>query len=88
MAAHRGDKRAGQPHEFEPIYIKGGCVGLDTSGEESSPLSCLRVETFTLYQAYPSGLTEVRRLGNLKPDGARPAQQLSQGKLHILDGAR
>lgn len=79
--------RSGRNRKYG-IYIKGGCVGLDTSGEESSPLSCLRVETFTLYQAYPSGLTEVRRLGNLKPDGARPAQQLSQGKLHILDGAR
>ena len=49
------------------IYIHGGCVGIDTSGEPDSPLSCLRIDTFTLYQAYPGGLTEVTRLAHLKP---------------------
>ncbi len=49
------------------IYIHGGCVGIDTSGEEDSPLSCIQVETFTLYQAHPSGVTEVERLKSLKP---------------------
>jgi calcineurin-like phosphoesterase family protein len=52
------------------IYIQGSCVGIDTSGESDSPLSCIQVETFTLYQAYPSGITEVERLKALKP---RPA---------------
>ncbi|HEX5733109.1 MAG TPA: metallophosphoesterase family protein [Blastocatellia bacterium] len=49
------------------IYIHGSCVGMDTSGESDSPLSCMRVETFTLYQAHPSGRTEVDRLRALKP---------------------
>lgn len=49
------------------IYIHGSCVGLDTSGEAESPLSCIQVETFTLYQAHPSGKTEVERLRSLKP---------------------
>lgn len=49
------------------IYIHGGCVGIDTSGEEDSPLSCIQVETFTIYQAHPSGATEVERLKSLKP---------------------
>ncbi|HEY7545748.1 MAG TPA: metallophosphoesterase [Blastocatellia bacterium] len=49
------------------IYIHGGCVGIDTSGEEDSPLSCIQVESFTLYQAHPSGVTEVERLKSLKP---------------------
>jgi serine/threonine protein phosphatase 1 len=49
------------------IYIHGSCVGLDTSGETDSPLSCLNVESFTLYQAHPSGTTEVERLGHRKP---------------------
>jgi len=49
------------------IYIHGGCVGIDTSGETDSPLSCIQVETFTLYQAYPAGRTEVERLRALKP---------------------
>ncbi len=49
------------------IYINGSCVGMDTSGDSESPLSCIQVETFTLYQAHPSGLTDVERLRALKP---------------------
>src|ERR1044071_4395503 len=49
------------------IYIHGGCVGIDTSGDPESPLSCIRVENFTLYQAHPSGRTEVERLKSRKP---------------------
>ncbi|HET9530793.1 MAG TPA: metallophosphoesterase family protein [Blastocatellia bacterium] len=49
------------------IYIHGSCVGIDTSGENESPLSCIQVETFTLYQAYPNGRTEVERLRSQKP---------------------
>lgn len=49
------------------IYINRSCVGIDTSGDEDSPLSCVRVDSFTLYQAYPSGVTEVERLARSKP---------------------
>jgi serine/threonine protein phosphatase 1 len=49
------------------IYIHNGCVGIDTSGDDSSPLSCVQVETFTLYQSHPSGTTEVKRLKHRKP---------------------
>lgn len=49
------------------IYISHGCVGIDTSGEDESPLSCVQVESFTLYQAHPSGTTEVERLKHRKP---------------------
>ena len=53
-------------HRHFGIYIHGDCVGIDTSGEQDSPLSCLRVDNFTLYQAYPRGVTEVKRLSHLK----------------------
>lgn len=49
------------------IYIHGGCVGIDTSGLDDSPLSCVNVETFALYQAHPNGKTEVERLRARKP---------------------
>jgi len=52
------------------IYIHNACVGIDTSGEEGSPLSCIQVETFTLYQSYPSGTTEVERLKHRKPSAS------------------
>jgi serine/threonine protein phosphatase 1 len=50
------------------IYICGSCVGLDTSGEDDSPLTCIQVETFTVFQAYPDGITSVERLAALKPE--------------------
>lgn len=62
--------RDGRQRRFG-IYIHGSCVGLDTSGESESPLSCIQVETFTLYQAHPSGATEVERLSARKPAAAR-----------------
>jgi len=62
--------RDGRQRRFG-IYIQGSCVGLDTSGDLESPLSCLQVETFTLYQAHPSGTTEVERLRARRPAVAR-----------------
>jgi serine/threonine protein phosphatase 1 len=62
--------REGRTRRFG-IYIRGNCVGLDTSGDAESPLSCLCVETFTLYQAHPSGVTEVERLRSFKPAALR-----------------
>jgi len=76
--------RSGRNRKYG-IYIRGGCVGMDTSGEENSPLSCLRVETFTLYQAHPGGLTDVRRLGKLKPQVARLSERGSQAGLRVAD---
>jgi len=62
--------RDGRQRRFG-IYIQGNCVGMDTSGDPESPLSCIHVETFTLYQAHPSGTTEVERLRARKPAIAR-----------------
>jgi serine/threonine protein phosphatase 1 len=76
--------RSGRNRKFG-IYIKGSCVGLDTSGEESSPLSCLRVETFTLYQAYRDGPTEVRRLRELKPAATGMSRRASESNLDLAD---
>lgn len=62
--------RDGRQRRFG-IYIYGSCVGIDTSGDPNSPLSCIQVETFTLYQAHPAGTTEVERLRARKPVVAR-----------------
>jgi serine/threonine protein phosphatase 1 len=62
--------RDGRQRRFG-IYVHGSCVGMDTSGDPESPLSCIQVETFTLYQAHPSGVTEVERLRARKPAAAR-----------------
>lgn len=62
--------REGRQRRFG-IYVHGHCVGIDTSGEKESPLSCIQVENFTLYQAYPTGITEVERLKSLRPSRSR-----------------
>src|SRR2546423_2409742 len=58
------------------IYIHGGCVGIDTSGDSESPLSCIEVENFALYQAHPSGPVEVERLRSRKPAAPPPQAAL------------
>jgi serine/threonine protein phosphatase 1 len=70
--------RGGRHRRFG-IYISGGCVGIDTSGEPESPLSCIQVETFTLYQAYPTGVTEVERLKTRKPSPGSVAAEPGPG---------
>jgi serine/threonine protein phosphatase 1 len=57
------------------IYIHGSCVGIDTSGDAESPLSCIEVENFVLYQAHPNGQVEVERLRARKP-APQPASVL------------
>lgn len=48
--------REGRRHEFD-IFMMSNCVGMDTGNEPDCPLSCLRVDDFTLFQAYPEGKT-------------------------------
>ncbi len=68
--------REGRTRRFG-IYIQGGCVGIDTSGDTHSPLSCIQVETFALYQAHPSGVTEVERLRSRKPSFSHQPSAIS-----------
>lgn len=51
--------REGRRHEYD-IFMASDCVGLDTGSEPDCPLSCLRVDDFTLYQSYPNGDVHVR----------------------------
>lgn len=39
------------------IFMASDCVGMDTGSEPDCPLSCLRVDDFTLYQAFANGQT-------------------------------
>jgi serine/threonine protein phosphatase 1 len=50
--------RQGRRHEHD-IFMMSDCVGMDTGCEVDCPLSCLRVDDFTLYQAFATGNTEV-----------------------------
>jgi hypothetical protein len=43
-------------------------VGMDTGCEAGCPLSCIRVDDFALYQAYPDGATRVEDHSELLDD--------------------
>lgn len=51
--------REGRRHEHD-IFMAGNCVGMDTGSEPDCPLSCLRVDDFTLWQTYVDGETTIR----------------------------
>jgi len=51
--------REGRTVDFD-IFMASNSVGMDTGSEPGHPLSCLRVEDFTLYQAFPEGGTVIR----------------------------
>lgn len=51
--------REGRRSEYD-VFMLADCVGMDTGSEPDCPLSCLRVDDFTLYQAFPDGETVIR----------------------------
>jgi len=56
--------REGKRHDYD-IFMLSDCVGMDTGCEPECPLSCLRVDDFTLFQAYPNGQTRTFERGDL-----------------------
>lgn len=56
--------RDGRRHEHD-IFMASNCVGMDTGSEPDCPLSCLRVDDFTLWQTYVDGETTIRDHGPL-----------------------
>ncbi|MCC6745445.1 MAG: serine/threonine protein phosphatase [Acidobacteria bacterium] len=56
--------RDGRRHEYD-IFMASNCVGMDTGSEPDCPLSCLRVDDFTLWQTFADGETTVHDHGPL-----------------------
>lgn len=57
------------------IYISHCAIGLDTGFSDTSPLSCLQLPDFYLYQAFPDGHTASFRLTNFMPEPLRAMQK-------------
>lgn len=57
------------------IYMYRSAIGLDTSGHQDSPLSCLSLPDFTLYQSFPGGRTSSRHLTAFLPEALRAMQK-------------
>lgn len=57
------------------IYISNSAVGLDTGCERQSPLSCLSLPDFNLYQTYADGREEIHQITSFIPDALREMQR-------------
>jgi serine/threonine protein phosphatase 1 len=57
------------------IYISHSAVGLDTGYNQHSPLSCLSLPDFNLYQTYADGREETYQITSFIPETLREMQR-------------
>jgi serine/threonine protein phosphatase 1 len=57
------------------IYIFHGAIGLDTGYNQHSPLSCLSLPDFTLYQTFADGREETHHITSFIPDTLKQMQK-------------
>ncbi len=57
------------------IYISNSAVGLDTGYQHSSPLSCLSLPDFSLYQTFADGREETHQITSFIPEALKQMQR-------------
>jgi len=57
------------------IYISHSAVGLDTGYNHDSPLSCLSLPEFNLYQTYADGREETYQITSFMPEALKAMQR-------------
>ncbi|MGH9881451.1 MAG: hypothetical protein ACRD6N_08465, partial [Pyrinomonadaceae bacterium] len=57
------------------IYISHSAIGIDTGYNHHSPLSCLSLPDFTLYQAFADGHEETHHITSFIPDKLKQMQK-------------
>jgi serine/threonine protein phosphatase 1 len=57
------------------IYISKSAIGLDTGYNHASPLSCLSLPDFTLYQAFADGREETHQITSFMPAEIKAMQK-------------
>ena len=57
------------------IYISHSAVGLDTGYNYQSPLSCLSLPDFSLYQTFADGREETHQITSFIPETLREMQR-------------
>ena len=67
------------------IYINHSAIGIDTGYNIHSPLSCLQLPDFTLYQAFADGHTATHHITTLIPESLRAIQKQGEG---VKEGMR
>ena len=56
------------------IYISGSAIGIDTGYNHRSPLSCLQLPDFTLYQTFGDGRSAKHQISSFMPAALRALQ--------------
>ena len=59
------------------IYISNSAIGLDTGYNHNSPLSCLSLPDFTLYQTFADGRDATHHITSFIPEKIRAMQKLT-----------
>ena len=57
------------------IYISHSAIGIDTGYNQQSPLSCLSLPDFTLYQAFADGTEETHHITSFIPEVLKQMQR-------------
>ncbi|HJX91137.1 MAG TPA: metallophosphoesterase family protein [Pyrinomonadaceae bacterium] len=57
------------------IYISNSAVGLDTGYQHASPLSCLSLPDFSLYQTFANGREETHQITSFIPEALKAMQR-------------
>jgi predicted phosphodiesterase len=61
------------------IYLFKSAIGIDTGYNLNSPLSCLSLPDFTLYQAFSDGQTATHHITTLIPESLKKMQREAAG---------
>ena len=62
------------------IYLHHSAIGIDTGYNLQSPLSCLSLPDFTLYQTFSDGRTATHHITMLIPDTVKEMQRKAAGE--------
>ena len=61
------------------IYLRHSAIGIDTGYSLHSPLSCLSLPDFTLYQTFADGRTATHQITMMIPEKLKALQQSASG---------
>lgn len=62
------------------IYVFNSAIGIDTGYNLHSPLTCLSLPDFTLYQTFADGRTETHQITSFIPETLKEMQRQAQTK--------
>lgn len=60
------------------IYLFKSAIGIDTGYNQNSPLSCISLPDFTLYQAFANGQTATHQITTLIPESLKKMQRAAE----------